>query len=101
MAKKDYESLESEKAWVLVVPTYAWQIPKVVKKWLIKTELKGNRDIYFVMTCESQIGDAAGYAKAIADYKNLEFKGVEKVIMPNNYFIMTKTVSAMAWITEV
>lgn len=47
----DYSYLYSDKPWVIVVPTYAWRIPRIVHEWLLKTELAGNRNIYFVINC--------------------------------------------------
>ena len=46
---------------VLVTPTYAWRIPRVVSEWLGKTALTGAERIWFVMDCGSEIGNAAGY----------------------------------------
>ena len=45
---------------VLVTPTYAWRIPRVVSEWLGKTALTGAERIWFVMDCGSEIGNAAG-----------------------------------------
>ena len=44
---------------VLVTPTYAWRIPRVVSGWLGKTALTGAERIWFVMDCGSEIGNAA------------------------------------------
>ena len=46
---------------VLVTPTYAWRIPRVVSQWLGNTELTGAERIWFVMDCGSEIGNAAKY----------------------------------------
>ena len=43
---------------IIVTPTYAWRIPRVVCDWLLKTELRGTRLAWFVMTCGSEIGNA-------------------------------------------
>ena len=43
--KKDYSALQSDKPWIVVTPTYAWRIPRIVTDWLRKTELIGSRDI--------------------------------------------------------
>ena len=40
---------------VLVTPTYAWRIPRVVSEWLGKTALTGAERIWFVMDCGSEI----------------------------------------------
>ena len=46
---------------VLVTPTYAWRIPRVVSQWLGNIELTGAERIWFVMDCGSEIGNAAVY----------------------------------------
>ena len=51
---------------VLVTPTYAWRIPRVVSEWLGKTVLTGAERIWFVMDCGSEIGNAAGYNRQLA-----------------------------------
>ncbi len=30
----DYTELYSDKPWVVVVPTYAWRIPRIAEKWM-------------------------------------------------------------------
>ena len=38
---------------IIVAPTYAWRIPRIVSDWLSKTELIGAQRIWFVMDCVS------------------------------------------------
>ena len=52
---------------VLVTPTYAWRIPRVVSEWLGKTALTGAERIWFVMDC-GKIQPAARGAKTPALY---------------------------------
>ena len=54
---------------VLVTPTYAWRIPRVVSQWLGNTELTGAERIWFVMDCGSEIGNAAKYNRQLAAQK--------------------------------
>ena len=84
----DKSVLSSEKPWVIVVPTYAWKIPKIVEEWLAETELEGNKKVYLVMTCGDGTGAAEMLAEILFDYKEMEFCGCEKIVMPDNYFIM-------------
>ena len=56
--ENDYSPLHSETPWIVAAPTYAWRIPRILEKWLKQTELSGNRNIYFVMTCGDSIGNA-------------------------------------------
>ena len=85
LRNKDYKPLTSERPWVIVAPTYAWQLPHIVTDWLRKTKLLGNKKIYFVLTCGSGIGNAGAYAKKLCDNKKLEYMGCAKIVMPENY----------------
>ena len=73
---------------VLVTPTYAWRIPRVVSEWLGKTALTGAQRIWFVMDCGSEIGNAAGYNRQLAAQKQLQYMGTAQIIMPENYIAM-------------
>ena len=85
---KSYEPFESEKPYVICVPTYAWRIPAVVTDFLGKTELRGCKDVYFVMTCGGEIGKAEKYNKALCDSIGKAYKGTFKVKMAENYLAM-------------
>ena len=73
---------------VLVTPTYAWRIPRVVSEWLGKTALTGAERIWFVMDCGSEIGNAAKYNRQLAAQKQLQYMGTAQIIMPENYIAM-------------
>ncbi len=73
---------------VLVTPTYAWRIPRIVSEWLRKAELTGAERIWFVMDCGSEIGNAAKYNRQIAEQKHLHYMGTAQVVMPENYIAM-------------
>lgn len=81
-------NLFSKKPWILVVPTYAWRIPKVVEKCLREGELKGNREIYFVMTCGDSNGAGSRYCEAFCRKNHLHFRGCTAVHMPENYIVL-------------
>lgn len=83
-----HDPLHSDKPWVIVVPTYGWQIPHIVTDWLLQTELTGSRDAYFVMTCGDGIGNAQKYNAALCAKKNWIHKGTAKIVMPENYIAM-------------
>lgn len=85
---KDYSAIESEKSYVICVPTYAWRVPNVVTDLLKKTKLEGSRDIYFVMTCGGEIGKAEKYNKAFCESVGKNYKGTLKVKMAENYLAM-------------
>ncbi len=86
--KKDFSSLESEKPWIVCAPTYAWRIPAVVTEFLEKAELKGSKDMYFVMTCGGQIGKADKYNLELCNKIGKLCKGTAKVKMAENYLAM-------------
>ena len=73
---------------VLVTPTYAWRIPRVVWEWLGNTELTGAERIWFVMDCGSEIGNAAKYNRQLAAQKRLQYMGTAQIAMPENYIAM-------------
>ena len=84
----DYGKLSSSRPFVVVCPTYGWQIPHVLGNWLKRTRLSGSRKLYFVMTCGDGIGNAGGYAKRFCEKKGMEYMGCGKVVMPENYVAM-------------
>ncbi|WP_368077351.1 EFR1 family ferrodoxin [uncultured Anaerotruncus sp.] len=76
---------------MVVAPTYAWQMPKVVERWIRETEFEGTKDIYIVLTCGGSVGNAAAYAKKLCAEKGLHFSGLALVAMPNNYVALSNT----------
>lgn len=73
---------------VVVTPTYAWRIPRVVRDHLRQTELRGAEGVWFVMTCGSEIGNAAKYNRALCAEKGLAYRGTVGIVMPENYIAM-------------
>ena len=57
----DTSPVETGERLVIVTPTYAWRIPRLVRDWLLRTELTGAKQAWFVMTCGSEIGRANHY----------------------------------------
>lgn len=86
--KGDFSPIYSEKSFIIVTPTYAWRIPHIVSEWLEKTELTGNKNVYFVMTCGGEIGNAGKYLEALCAEKSLLYRGVAGIKMPENYVAM-------------
>ncbi len=84
----DRKSFVSETPWVIVVPTYAWQIPRLVRDWLLNAEFEGSKDVYFVMTCGDGIGNADKYNHLLCKEKGWNYRGTAKVVMPENYIAM-------------
>ena len=61
----DTAPVETGERLVIVTPTYAWRIPRIVEDWLLHTELTGAKRAWFVMTCGSEIGDADRYNRRL------------------------------------
>ena len=84
----NYSSIETGNDIILVVPTYAWRIPRVVSNWLYKTKFVGAKRIWFVMNCGGEIGNAAKYNLMLAKNKHLTYMGTKQILMPENYIAM-------------
>ena len=87
----DETPMESEKPWAIVCPVYGWQMPHIVRDWLLQAELNGDDRIYFVFTCGNNIAGAGLYAKAVASQMGLTYRGTAPVVMPENYIAMFNT----------
>lgn len=84
----DTSAVEVGGRLVIVTPTHAWRLPRVVQDWLMRTELVGAGQVWIVMTCGSEIGNAAQYNRALCAKKGLTYMGTAQVIMPENYIAM-------------
>lgn len=73
---------------IIVTPTYAWRIPRIVRDWLAETDFPCGAQTWFVMTCGSEIGSAAKYNRALCQEKQLTYMGTAQIIMPENYIAM-------------
>ena len=84
----DHSSVETDKRLVIVTPTYAWRIPRIVRDWLTETDCPCGAQVWFVMTCGSESGNAAGYNRALCREKQLTYMGTAQIVMPENYIAM-------------
>ena len=84
----DSSSIETGERVIIVTPTYAWRIPRVVRDWLRKTELRGAKQAWFVMTCGSEIGNADRYNRELCTEKAISCMGTAQIVMPENYIAM-------------
>ena len=84
----DTSSVETGERVIIVTPTYAWRIPRVVRDWLRKTELRGAKQAWFVMTCGSEIGNADKYNRELCAEKQSSCMGTAQIVMPENYIAM-------------
>lgn len=96
-----YEVLTSDKAWVFVCPTYAWNIPYIFRQYIVNTKFEGSRKAYFVMTCGTDIGAAEMYVKQLCQEKEFDFMGLTGICMPENYIAMFNSPSALETIQIV
>ena len=84
----DTSPVETGGRLVIVTPTYAWRIPRLVRDWLRSTELRGAEGTWFVMTCGGEIGNADKYNRALCAEKGLACMGTAQIVMPENYIAM-------------
>ena len=84
----DTSPVETGERLVIVTPTYAWRIPRLVRDWLLRTELTGAKQAWFVMTCGSEIGRANHYNRQLCVEKGLTCMGTAQLVMPENYIAM-------------
>lgn len=80
--------LVSNEKLVIVTPTYAWRIPKIVKEYLLKTKITGAKRVWFVMTCGGSNANADKYNKLLSEKLSLSYMGTEQIVMPENYIAM-------------
>ena len=84
----DTSPVETGERVIIVTPTYAWRIPRVVRDLILKTELRGARQAWFVMTCGGEIGNADKYNREFCTEKSVACKGTAQIVMPENYIAM-------------
>lgn len=88
---RDFSKMYSDRPWIIVCPTYAWRIPRILQEWLENTRLSGNRDIYFIMTCGGNIGNAGKYLQQLCVSKSMNYRGCAGIVMPENYIALFTT----------
>ncbi len=84
----DTAPVETGERLIIVTPTYAWRIPRIVRDWLLRTALTGAEQAWFVMTCGGEIGSADKYSRALCQEKGLTCMGTAQIVMPENYIAM-------------
>ena len=89
--ENDTQSIKVNKKLVIVTPTYAWRIPGIARDWIEKTKFKGVEQVWFVMNCGGEIGNAAKYNKQLCDKKGFTYMGTSQIIMPENYIALFNT----------
>ena len=74
--------------FVFVYPTYAWQMPRILRDFIRQTAFTGNRCAYFVTTCGVSMGNMPKYLSEICGQKTFTYMGCGEVVMPENYIAM-------------
>ena len=85
---EDTSPVKTGERLVIVTPTYAWRIPRLVENWLRQTEFPEVRQAWFIMSCGSEIGNAAKYNHTLCREKQLTYMGTAQIVMPENYIAM-------------
>ena len=80
---EDSSPVKTDDRLVIVTPTYAWRIPRLVENWLRRTEFPGAKQAWFVMTCGGEIGSAAKYNHALCRDRQLADMGTAQIVMPD------------------
>jgi ferredoxin len=73
---------------VIVTPTYAWRMPRLVTDYLLSIEITKFIPAWFVLTCGDSTGNAYAYAKKFCEKKEIGFNGLTQVVMPENYIAL-------------
>ena len=84
----DTSPVETGERLIVVTPTYAWRIPRIVRDWLRKTPFPGAKRAWFLMTCGSEIGNAGRYNRELCREMALAPMGTAQIVMPENYVAM-------------
>lgn len=91
LRKKKLGAFTVRERLVIVTPTYAWRIPRIVSDWIAQSSFCGVRDTYFVMTCGDSVHNAQSHNRKLSKKKGFVYKGTAKIIMPENYIALFNT----------
>ena len=58
----DYTEIHSDRPFVIVYPTYAWQMPRILRDFIQKATFTGNKCTYYLF-CNNLWGQYGKYAK--------------------------------------
>lgn len=57
-------------------------------RWKEITSFMGNKNMYFILTCEGSIGNAGKYLAKLCKRKNMHYCGCMGITMPENYIAL-------------
>lgn len=89
--RRDTRTIKVNGRLVIVTPTYAWRIPWLVRDWIRKTHFQGVCQVWFVMNCGGEIGNAAKYNRQLCEEKGFQYMGTAQIVMPENYIALFGT----------
>lgn len=83
----DTSPVTTNERLILVTPTYAWRIPRIVRNWLLKTDFPAAKQVWFVMDCGSEIGAPPNITASFVKSKSLPIwallrSSCRKIILP-------------------
>lgn len=73
---------------IIVTPTYAWRIPKLVREWILQRKFTDVQRVWFVMNCGDSVGSADKYNQKLCVEKGGTYMGTMQITMPENYIAM-------------
>lgn len=76
----DTSPVATGEALILVTPTYAWRIPRIVQDWLLKTSFPAAKRVWFIMDCGSETGNAAKFNRKLCQAKGLSYMGTAQIL---------------------
>lgn len=88
LRQNDCSEIYSKTPWIVVCPTYGWQIPHLLRDWIKNVHLSGSKEIYFVMTCGEDNGNASRYLMQLCDELKMNYRGSVEIVMPENYLAL-------------
>lgn len=86
--EKNNEDIHINEHLIIVTPTYAWRIPHVVCDWILNTNFIGVKNVWFVMSCGAEIGNADKYNRELCMQKSFHYMGTVQIVMPENYIAL-------------
>ena len=84
----DVSPIAADGRLILVSPTYGWRFPRIFEQLLLKSGVTGAEKVWFVMSCGSEIGNAAKYNRRLCNSLGAKYMGTAQIVMPENYIAM-------------
>ncbi len=93
LKEKETKNFRAKEPLIFVAPTYAWQMPKVVHRWIQESSFSRQAEGLFSSSParEASAMPPPMQKKKLCLEKNLLFCGLAPVIMPNNYVALSDT----------